>query len=95
MEERKGFSDADFIELIKNEPDTLKKYKEDINDLFSRRIYSEDQVVKLYTGKTRDEVNRDYNVPQLLRLAWCMDFLMNNPCGDMYIDKLASLKKRK
>lgn len=88
MDEKKEiirFSDADFIELIKDEPETVKKYKKDVTELFSHRIYSEDQVIELYTGKTRKEVYNDYSLPELMRLAWALDFLTDNPCGNIYI----------
>ena len=91
----KGFSEAEFLELIKNDPETVADYKKQAIELNSRRIYSEEQLIRLLTGKTRNEVSRDYTLPQLMRLSWALDFLQDNPCGNLYIHKLEEEKSNK
>ncbi|MGZ4043317.1 MAG: hypothetical protein ACXVDZ_18220 [Bacteroidia bacterium] len=90
-----GFSDADFWEQIKDDPEAIADYKKELEKLFDRRIYSEDQVIKIYTGKTKAEVFNEYTIPQLNWMNWAVDFLMDNPCGNMYIHKLERKNKKK
>lgn len=98
MDEKKTtteFSEAEFFELIKDDPETVEEYKKEANELYSRRIYSEEQLIGLVTGKTRNEVSRDYTMPQLIRLRWTLDFLTDNPCGNLYINRLVKEKTGK
>ena len=89
------FSDADFFELIKDDSKAVAEYKKELAKLNSRRIYSEDQVIEIYTGKTSDQAKNEYTIPQLIRLKWAVDFLLDNPCGNMYINKLIEKKNGK
>lgn len=98
MDEKKiitKFSEAEFMELIKDDSETVAEYKRELVELYSQRIYSEEQVIELATGKTKREVFRDYTLPELIRLRWALDFLMDNPCGNMYINRLAEEKRMK
>lgn len=98
MDEKKPiteFSDAEFMKLIKDDPETVAEYKKEVVELYSHRIYSEEQLIELATGKTKKEVYRDYNLPELMRLRWALDFLQDNPCGNMYINRLAEQKRLK
>ena len=98
MDEKKTitqFSEAEFFQLIKDDPETVADYKKEIIELNSRRIYSEEQLIGLVTGKTRNEVSRDYTLPELMRLSWALDFLTDNPCGDLYINRLAEKRRSK
>lgn len=91
----KGFSDADFMELTKDDPEAVTKYKKEVIELYSRRIYSQDQLIVLVTGKTKREVYGNYSLPELMRLNWALDFLTDNPCGDLYINRLVANKSKK
>lgn len=88
-------NNAEFLELIKDDPIAIADYKKGLAELYSHGIYSEKQLIKLFTGKTMDQVNSEYMLPQLMQVRWALDFLMDNPCGDKYINRLAEGKKGK
>ena len=98
MDEKKPiteFSEADFFELIKGDHETVAEYKKEVVELFSKRIYSQDQLIELVTGRTKRQVYDDYSLPELMRLNWALDFLTDNPSGNMYINRLMQKKKEK
>ncbi|MFL5765778.1 MAG: hypothetical protein ACJ77K_17665 [Bacteroidia bacterium] len=98
MDERKAnteFSEADFFELVKDDPEAIAEYKKEVVELYSQRIYSEVLLIKLVTGKTKAEVYRDYSLPELMHLNWALDFLKDNPCGNFYINKLLNRRRSK
>ena len=82
------FSDAVFFELITNDPEALADYNKGLEDILNLKDYSEDEVIEIYTGKTKAEVFNEFTVPELNRMNWALDFLMDNPCGNLYIHKL-------
>lgn len=91
----KELSEAKFMELIKDDPETVAEYKKEVVELYSHRIYSEEQLIGLVTGKTINEVSMDYTLPELMRLRWALDFLTDNPFGNLYINRLAEEKSGK
>ncbi|MGZ4053664.1 MAG: hypothetical protein ACXVPU_02670 [Bacteroidia bacterium] len=93
--EAQELSNAYFFELIKDDSEAIADYKKEVEELFTRRVYSEDQVIKIYTRKTKAEVFSELTIPQLNRMNWVIDFLMDNPCGLMYIQKLEMERKKK
>lgn len=90
-----AFSEAEFLKLIKDDKEAITKYKKEIMKLYTRQIYSEDQVIELFTGKTREEVYSEFTIPELMRVKWAVDFLMDNLYGNKYINMLVEKEKKR
>ncbi|MGZ4054453.1 MAG: hypothetical protein ACXVDZ_10580 [Bacteroidia bacterium] len=98
MDEKKPiteFSEAEILEFIKDDPEAIEDYKKETEEFLNRRIYSEDQVIRIYIGKTKADVYSEFTIPELNRMNWAVNFLMDNPCGLMYIQMLEKERKKK
>jgi hypothetical protein len=86
--------DKVFWDLIKDDPKVIESYKAELIQLFTKKVYSEEYLVKLVTGKSTAEVLAEYTVPELLKVQGAVLFLQTVPDQERYISKLKDSKRR-
>ena len=81
---KSSFTDEEFFDLIKHDPEAIKEYIEGLRKLY-QRTYTTDELIKWYVDKAIKKKLKDFTQPDMLKLSGFLNFIRSIPNPERYL----------
>jgi hypothetical protein len=93
QEQNFTFTDADFWELIKDDPKAIEEYHGGLVELYlhffaKKAIYSGDKLLAWYADQVIKKAISDLNVMEIRQIQYFKDFIHSVPNPEKYLKEL-------